>query len=48
LLGAAYLVLLVGYVFGLKALKAHQSPLPANGLAFVILLFCGLSGGWES
>ncbi len=55
LLGAAYLTLLMGYYFGLRTLAAGTSPLPAivtgiasNGLAFVILAFFGMTGGWSA
>ena len=54
LLGVAYLALIVGYYKGMKAVSDNQNPLFAvdmgivsNGVAGLVFLFYGASGGWS-
>lgn len=53
LLGVAYLALIVGYYYGIKALERQQNPLFAidmgiasNGAAFVVIIYFGITGAW--
>ncbi len=53
LLGVAYLALLVGYYYGIKALERQQNPLFAidmgivsNGAAFIVIIYFGITGAW--
>src|SRR5688500_14724838 len=55
LLGAAFLALLVDYLFGLRALRHGRSVrqtvwvgIVSNGSASLILLASGLTGAWEA
>lgn len=55
LLGVAYLALIVGYYGGIKAMGNNQSSLFAidmglvsNGVAFIVFLYFGVTGGWDN